>query len=318
MNMEGIYMDSNGSNNHFLKKTLKVVFISLCVLIFALFVLIVALLCFERNSFSDLGGVEKREFSCMRDDLDIWGTVFLPAETNDDHFPIAVVCHEFMANRLFSFPYAYTLAQNGYAAFCFDFNGGGFFSQSEGKSIDMSVLTEKEDLKAVLDFAKNQDYTKKGDILLMGCSQGGLVCALTAAEMQDEISGLILQYPALSIPDDARKGSMIKAKFDPDNIPDRLNCGPMKLGKQYVTDVIDMNVFQSLAGYTGDVLLIHGDADTLVDISYSKEAYQVYQENGADVGFKVINGAGHIFINPSHIKQSQKYISEFAAEKIRP
>ncbi|MGN1442656.1 MAG: alpha/beta hydrolase family protein, partial [Acutalibacteraceae bacterium] len=229
---------------------------------------------------------------------------------------IAVVCHEFMANRLFSFPYAYTLAQNGYAAFCFDFNGGGFFSQSEGKSVEMSVLTEKEDLKAVLDFAKKQDYTKKGDILLMGCSQGGLVCALTAAEMKDEISGLILQYPALSIPDDARKGSMIKAEFDPDNIPDRLHCGPMKLGKQYVTDVIDMNVYQSISGYMGKVLLIHGDADTLVDISYSKEAYRVYQENGADAGFKLIPGAGHIFIKPSHIKLSQKYISEFLSEKV--
>lgn len=298
------------------KKAAKAVGTTFGVFVLLLIILFLSLFGFERHSFSNIGGVEKREFSCMRDGLEIRGTVFLPAENNDDHFPIAVVCHEFMANRLFSFPYAYTLAQNGYAAFCFDFNGGGFFSQGEGKSVDMSVLTEKEDLKAVLDFAKNQDYTKKGDILLMGCSQGGLVCALTAAEMPDEISGLILQYPALSIPDDARKGSMIKAKFDPDNIPDRLNCGPMKLGKQYVTDVIDMNVFQSLAGYTGDVLLIHGDADTLVDISYSKEAYQVYQENGADAGFKVIPGAGHIFIKPSHIKLSQKYISEFVNQKI--
>ncbi len=299
-----------------IKKTAKAVGVTFGIIMLLLIILLLSLFGFERHDFSNINGIEKREFSCMRDGLEIRGTVFLPAGTDDDSFPIAVVCHEFMANRLFSFPYAYTLAQNGYAAFCFDFNGGGFFSQSEGKSVEMSVLTEKEDLKAVLDFAKKQDYTKKGEILLMGCSQGGLVCALTAAEMQDEISGLILQYPALSIPDDARKGSMIKAEFDPDNIPDRLNCGPMKLGKQYVTDVIQMNVYQSLSGYTGKVLLIHGDADTLVDISYSKEAYQVYQENGADAGFKVIPGAGHIFIKPSHIKLSQKYISEFVNQKI--
>ncbi|MGN1418189.1 MAG: alpha/beta hydrolase family protein [Acutalibacteraceae bacterium] len=302
--------------NTMIKKTAKAVGVTFGVIILLLIILLLSIFGFERHNFSNINGVEKREFSCMREDLEIRGTVFLPAGTDDDSFPIAVVCHEFMANRLFSFPYAYTLAQNGYAAFCFDFNGGGFFSQSEGKSVEMSVLTEKEDLKAVLDFAKKQDYTKKGDILLMGCSQGGLVCALTAAEMQDEISGLILQYPALSIPDDARKGSMIKAEFDPDNIPDRLNCGPMKLGKQYVTDVIDMNVYQSISGYMGKVLLIHGDADTLVDISYSKEAYRVYQENGADAGFKLIPGAGHIFIKPSHIKLSQKYISEFLSEKV--
>lgn len=298
-----------------IKKAVKIASITLGAFVLLLIILFLSILGFERHNFSNIGGIEKREFSCYRDDLEIRGTIFLPAECDDDSLPIAVVCHEFMANRLFSFPYAYTLAQNGYAAFCFDFNGGGFFSQSDGKSVDMSVLTEKEDLKAVLDFAKNQTYTKESGILLMGCSQGGLVCALTAAELQDEISGLILQYPALSIPDDARKGSMIKAKFDPNNIPDKLNCGPMKLGKQYVTDVIDMDVFQSLDGYTGNVLLIHGDADTLVDISYSKEAYQVYQENGADVEFKTISGAGHIFIKPNHIELSQKYISEFLAEK---
>lgn len=298
-----------------IKKVIKIVGITLCVFILLLIILFLSLLRFERHDFSNIAGIEKREFSCYRDDLEIRGSIFLPVECDNDSLPIAVVCHEFMANRLFSFPYAYTLAQNGYAAFCFDFNGGGFFSQSDGKSVDMSVLTEKEDLKAVLDFAKNQTYTQKSDILLMGCSQGGLVCSLTAAELDDEISGLILQYPALSIPDDARKGSMIKARFDPDHIPDKLNCGPMKLGKQYVTDVIDMDIYQSLVGYTGNVFLIHGDADTLVDISYSKEAYQAYQENGADVEFKTINGAGHIFIKPSHIKLSQKYISEFVTEK---
>lgn len=297
------------------KKCAKIVGILLGVFILLLITLFLSIFAFERNSFSNIGGIEKQEFSCYRDDLEIRGTVFLPAEYDNEKLPIAIVCHEFMANRIFSFPYAYTLAQNGYAAYCFDFNGGGFFSQSDGKSVDMSVLTEKEDLKAVLDFAKNQAYTQESDILLMGCSQGGLVCALTAAELKDEISGLILQYPALSIPDDARKGSMILAEFDPKNVPDELYCGPMKLGKQYVTDVIDMDISQSLSGYTGKVLLIHGNNDTLVDISYSEDVCQVYLNNGADVQFQVIDGAGHIFIKPTHISQSQKYISAFLADE---
>ena len=297
-----------------MKKILKM-FTSVLGTFIILIILVVAmLLCFERSNFSNIGGVEKREFSCYRDDFKICGTIFLPKEIENEKLPVAVVCHEFMANRLLSFPYAYTLAKNGYVAFCFDFCGGGFFSQSDGESTDMSVLTEKADLYAVLDFAKEQSFADETDILLMGCSQGGMVCALTAAEMKDQIKGLILQYPALSIPDDARKGSMIKAKFDPKHIPNQLNCGPMKLGKQYVTDVMNMDIYDLIAGYTGKILLLHGDDDTLVDISYSEKAYQVYQENGCDIRFEVVTGAGHIFINPEHIQKAQKNISAFVQD----
>lgn len=306
-------MNKNSSGkkkNKFFKAI--IIFVGLLLLLFLIST--TALFVFERNDFSNVGGIEKKEFSCYRDDLEIRGTVFLPKSYDETQLPIAVVSHEFMANRLFSFPYAYELAQNGYAAFCFDFNGGGFFSESEGKSENMSVLTEIEDLKAVIDFAKNQEYTKNTDILLMGCSQGGLVSALTAVELQEEISGLILQYPALSIPDDARKGKMIKAEFDPNNIPERLNCGLMKLGKNYVSDVIEMKIPESIVGYKGNVMIIHGNADTLVDISYSKNAYEAYQTAGANAQLHIIENAGHIFLKPKHIKESQKYISAFVCE----
>lgn len=135
----------------------------------------------------------KSHFFCHRDGLKIKGTVFLPEDHAPEKLPIAIVCHEFMANRLFSYPYAKTLARCGYAAFCFDFCGGGLVSASQGSSREMSVVTEMADLKAVIQFAREQDFTDKNTLLLMGCSQGGLVAALTAAEMPEEVSGLILQ-----------------------------------------------------------------------------------------------------------------------------
>lgn len=256
--------------------------------------------------------VRRKPFFCYRDQLKIKGTVFLPKESKYKPLPIAIICHEFMANRLFSFPYAKELAKNGFAAFCFDFCGGGIISASQGSTTDMSVLTEIADLKSVISFAKKQAYTDESTLLLMGCSQGGLVSALTAAELKEEVAGLILQYPALSIPDDARRGSMIKAKFNPNNIPEQLNCGVMKLGRQYVTDVITMNPFEIIKNYTGNVLILHGDADHLVDISYSKSAYHAYKAAGANITFKTIKGAGHIFMNPRHIHSAQRYIGEFA------
>ena len=116
-------------------------------------------------------------FSCERDNLKISGTIFLSEDCSQE-LSTVIISHEFMANQLFSYPYAKALASEGYAVFCFDFCGGGVVSSSDGKSTDMSVLTEKEDLQAVIAYAKSQDYVDENKITLLGCSQGGFVSAL--------------------------------------------------------------------------------------------------------------------------------------------
>ena len=69
----------------------------------------------------------------------------------------------------------------------------------------MSVLTEKEDLKAVIEFLKARSEINEKCLFLLGASQGGFVSLLTAAELKEEIRALVLYFPALCIPDDWRK-----------------------------------------------------------------------------------------------------------------
>lgn len=290
----------------------KMLGIMVCVLSTIVLIAVSALLYYENHDFSNQNGLDKKEFSCYRGNLEIRGTVFMPSGQADA--PIAIVCHEFMTNRLFSYPYAMALAKRGYAAFCFDFCGGGIVCGSDGDSRDMSVLTEMDDLKAVIAFAKEQRYTSDEPLLLMGCSQGGLVAALTAAELQEEIGGLILQYPALMIPDAARKGEMLWMSFDPDNVPEEMRSGPMRIGRQYATDVMDMDTLPTIARYTGKVLILHGDRDTLVNISGSQKAAEAYEAAGADVRFQIIPGGKHIFCSPEHIIMAANFISEFSEQ----
>lgn len=240
---------------------------------------------------STKAAITKSEFSCERDGLTIRGTQYRPAEGND--FPIAIVSHGFMANRQSVAHYAKRLAKWGFAAFCFDFNGGCIKGKSDGKTTDMSVLTEKEDLKAVIAYARSLDYVNQKRLVLMGCSQGGFVSALTAAELQDQVSELILFYPALCIPDDARKGHMMFAKFDPQNIPEVVPCGPMKLGKIYPQAVMAMDPFAEIAAYKGAVLLVHGTADKIVDATYAKRAREAYGERQCVL--QMIEGGTHGF-----------------------
>ena len=72
--------------------------------------------------------------------------------------------------------------------------------KSDGKTTEMSVLTETKDLKAVIEYVRNLSYTDSEKILLMGCSQGGFVSALVAAKNNFPIEKLVLFYPALCIP----------------------------------------------------------------------------------------------------------------------
>ena len=52
------------------------------------------------------------------------------------------------------------LAEMGYVAFTFDFCGGSAMcGKSDGKTTEMSVLTETKDLKAVIEYVRNLSYT---------------------------------------------------------------------------------------------------------------------------------------------------------------
>lgn len=64
----------------------------------------------------------------------------------------------------------------------------------------------------------------------------------------------------------------------------------------------------SISGYTGRVLLVHGSADTLVDPAYSEHAFEVYRACGAEATLKMISGAGHMFMKPSHMKEAKEIL----------
>lgn len=243
--------------------------------------------------------IRRAGFACQRGSLTIRGTEYRP---EGDDLPIAIVSHGFMANQGTVRQYAKALAEMGYAAYCFDFCGGCVLGgKSDGATTDMSVLTEVTDLEAVMAHARSLPYTHDEGLTLMGCSQGGFVSALTAAKHPAEVARLILFYPALCIPDDARKGQMMWARFDPQNLPEIISCGPMKLGRCYPADVLNLQPPVELIPYPGDVLIVHGDRDEIVPAAYSETAAMAYQLARFDhkgenrVQLEIIPGAGHGF-----------------------
>ena len=228
-------------------------------------------------------------FSCCRGALTIRGTEYRPAGEN---LPVAIVCHGFMAWQDTVRQYAVELARLGYCAYTFDFCGGCAANQgkSDGATTEMSVLTQVQDLEAVMAYAASRTYNS-GQLLLMGGSQGGFVSALVAAKHPQVVSRLVLLFPALCIPDDARAGKMLFARFDPNDIPPTIACGPMKLGRCYPADVMDMDPIAEINSYPGPVLIIHGTKDSIVKLDYSRQAQQAYQ----NARLHIIEGGAHGF-----------------------
>ena len=271
---------------------------------------------FKKPVLSD--GITESTFECKRDGLTIRGTTYRP---KGDHLPIAIVCHGFMAWQDSVKHYAAFLAEMGYAAFTFDFCGGSVMcGKSDGKTTEMSVLTETKDLEAVIEYVRTLSYTDSEKILLMGCSQGGFVSALVAAKNNFPIEKLVLFYPALCIPDDARAGKMMMVRFDPQNVPDTFRCGLMKLGRCYAMDVMQMDAFAEIKNYAGRVCIVHGTKDKIVDVSYANRAAEAYKstmpigmQDSKRVQLHFIDGGGHMF-SKKHDVIAMKLLKEFAAK----
>ncbi len=232
--------------------------------------------------------IQKSRFELESQGCRLRGFILKPEAA--EPIPAVIVSHGFASCTRDTKKYAQVLVEEGYAAVCFDFcmSGSG---RSSGSSLGMSVLTEKTDLLNVLDYVKTLDFVDPARIILAGCSQGGLVSALAAAEREADVEQLILYYPALCIPDDARRGRMINARFDPDHVPDRFRAMFVRLSSKYALDVMDMDPFREICGFPKPVLIVHGTKDRLVDIRYSRRACECYP----NCGLVEVNG-GHGFI----------------------
>lgn len=237
-------------------------------------------------------------------DKKIYGMFVLPEENKK--FPTVIICHGFGGSYQDNFNYAIDFANRGIASYLFDFCGGSLNSKSSGKTSEMSVLTELRDLLEVIKAIKMLPFVEQTQLFLLGESQGGLVCALAASILKSDINGLMLLYPALNIPDNARNEyNNIKS------IPQHFGLWGTPLGKCYYEDIYQLNIFKSIVHYLGPVVIFHGSHDELVPIEYSKKAKDTY--NRADL--KIIDFVGHGFYGPVSRNIGQKMI-QFINENI--
>ena len=231
------------------------------------------------------------------------GFILLPQQTGK--FPTVIVSHGFANSTRDTERFARIFVEQGFAALYYDFcmSGSG---NSTGDSTKMSALTERTDVINVVKYAKTLDFVDSDRITLVGCSQGGFVSALAAVADPNEVKSLIMYFPALCIPDDARRGQMIDAKFDPNNVPETFKCLFVTLGKAYALDVMKMDTNEAICSFEKPVLIVHGKEDRLVNIDYARKAAKGYKN------CKLVEITGdHGFNSPESFEDCKKATIDF-------
>ena len=242
----------------------------------------------EGEETMSTGTYTTQEIWVQNGDNRIYGIAYVPDA--DKKVPLVIFSHELGNDHTSGVRYAERLAEAGYAAYVFDFCGGTVGgNRSDGSNKEMSILTEASDLESVLSTAKSWDFVNPDKIVLLGGSMGGLVTTVVGSTHQDEIAGMVRMYPALSAKDD----SGAEQYQTEDDVPEDVSLfgGWIHVGKNYITDLWKVDFNQLLSSYQGHMLLLHGDKDSTVPLSYSEEAKEIIP----DCEFYVIKDGGHEF-----------------------
>ncbi len=205
-----------------------------------------------------------------------------PELQQGEQCPMVVFCHGFNGSKdgpMFELM-ADTLQAHGIASIRFDFNGHG---ESEGEFKDMTVPNEIEDAKKVVAYVRDLRYVSS--LAIVGHSQGGVVASMTAGQLSEELGepafqAVALMAPAAVLRDDAIRGSVMGAKFDPFDPGEYVDLwGSLKLGAKYIRTAFSLPIYETAEKYQGPALIIHGNGDRVVPYTYGERFHQIWPKS---------------------------------------
>ncbi len=212
-----------------------------------------------------------KEINVPDGESQVYAKVYEPKETGV--YPAIIMSHGYNgANSDFTSECTY-FAKNGYVACALDFCGGSARSKSSGKTTDTTIFTEKSNLVAVFKYIQNLENVDRTKVYLHGGSQGGLVAAMAAEEVADEVKGLLLYFPAFNIPDNWRDNFK-----DVTKIPETYNFWGLTLGRNFFVAMRDYYPLEEIGKkYKKNVLIQYGMKDNIVPYSYMTKAKDTYE-----------------------------------------
>lgn len=245
--------------------------------------------------------VLEQDWNINQDGVNIYGRLYLPKNLPGKKKAV-ILSHGLAGNYRDVTKYAQYLAGQGYVAYAFDYPGGAKNGCSTGVGqLNMSIFTEEQNLKTVLNAVRNRSDVDRYQVSLLGESQGGAVSAMLASKYPKEVKSLILLYPAFSITDYAQ------AAFKSINrVPDTLNLFGFTVGKNYFAKLFNYDLLKSATKYNGPVLIMHGTDDIIVPETYSEKANKKFKHSK----LYIFKHTGHDF-KGKYVTRANRLITDF-------
>lgn len=172
----------------------------------------------------------------------------------------------------------------------FDYDGHG---ESDGATEDVTVGKQVQDLSAVFDYVKTLDFVDESKIYVGGHSVGGLTPVLLYEKRPEEIAGLVLISPALSLYHEfvmTLTGDRLLAMVAGESI----DFGSFRLGRAIIDECCMMNAFETASRIHPKALLLHGKEDLDTPAFNSVELKRIWKD---DAVLCLIPGADHCYLS---------------------
>ena len=236
----------------------------------------------------------------------VYGDAYIPEA---ERFPLVIFSHGYNGYQDDFKESAEYLTENGVGAITFTFCGSGGRDMSGFGTTNMTLFTEKEDLSAVIDFAKRIEGFN-GDLYLLGGSQGGMVSAMAAEDRAADLKGMVLLFPGFCIPHDWNTTHYPVDRYPtPESIPESFDFWGVTLGRNFVLTLRNLDIYAKMADFKKPVLLMHGTNDTIVPIAYSQRAAKTYP----DAELVTYEGEGHGF-TPATMRDVERKVLAFVKD----
>jgi dienelactone hydrolase len=218
----------------------------------------------------------KKQFFICRDDVELSGILYLP--DGDGPFPVVFFANAIGSGYEYLEDIAKRLTKNGIATVLFKFAG-------EAGSDDLTVLTEAEDLKAVIGGIRTLPEIDSSNVFLLGHSFGGLVASYVGCSYPDEIKGMILLEPAYPL----------KTEIS-GNHPDLSTVPESEFPKRFIDDLYSFDIYDYMPSFKGNVIIFLGTAEGSSGRTWPS-LYDKAQEQFPSAELVYVEGADHGFMS---------------------
>ncbi len=245
------------------------------------------------------------EFFINDDGIKLHAKLDMPGGTGS--YPLLVVFHGFTGHMEERHIIAVqeTALKAGYATLRVELYGHGM---SDGEFKNHTFYKWIGNALTVVEYARSLPFVTK--LYITGHSQGGMLVMMIAGMRPELFNAILPLSPALSIPEEARKGIMLGTPFDAEHIPEELYLRDIDatISGNYLRVMQTIHPEDEIKRYHGPVLIVHGDEDELVPFSYAKKAAKLYD----DCTFVPIPGDTHCYDN--HLEQVCEAVGDFLEE----